>query len=383
MSEKDKIQREILPIPDRPHTGLITYDAKDPDTTFPPIEPMRPPKGAPNVLIVLLDDVGFGASSAFGGPVNMPTAERLAETGLKYNRFHTTALCSPTRQAMLTGRNHHTVGMGGITEIATSAPGYNSIRPNTCAPLPETLKLNGYSTAQFGKCHEVPVWETSPMGPFNQWPTGSGFEYFYGFIGGETNQYFPAIYEGTTPIEVEKTPEEGYHFTEDLTDKSIQWVRQQKSLMPDKPFFMYWAPGATHAPHHVRPEWSDKYKGKFDQGWDKLREETFARQKQMGVIPPDTQLTKRHEEIPAWDEISDEMKPVLTRQMEIYAGFLEHVDTHLGRLIDALEDLEVLDDTLIYYIIGDNGSSAEGSLQGTFNEMIPLSGAGSWRPPSS
>jgi arylsulfatase len=381
VSEKDKIQREILPIPDQPHTGLITYDAKDPDTTFPPIEPLRPPKGAPNVLIVLLDDVGFGASSAFGGPVNMPTAERLAETGLKYNRFHTTALCSPTRQALLTGRNHHTVGMGGITEIATSAPGYNSIRPNTCAPLAETLKLNGYSTAQFGKCHEVPVWETSPMGPFRQWPTGSGFEYFYGFIGGETNQYYPAIYEGTTPIEVEKTPEEGYHFTEDLTDKSIQWVRQQKSLMPDKPFFMYWAPGATHAPHHVRPEWSDKYKGKFDQGWDKLREETFARQKQMGVVPPDTQLTKRHEEIPAWDEISDEMKPVLTRQMEIYAGFLEHTDHHLGRLIDALEDLEILDDTLIYYIIGDNGSSAEGSLQGTFNEMIPLSGAGQLETP--
>jgi arylsulfatase len=219
------------------------------------------------------------------------------------------------------------------------------------------------------------------MGPFHQWPTGSGFEYFYGFIGGETNQYYPAIYEGTTPIEVEKTPEEGYHFTEDLTDKSIQWVRQQKSLMPDKPFFMYWAPGATHAPHHVNPKWADKYRGKFDQGWDKLREETFARQKQMGIIPPDTELTKRHEEIPAWEEISDEMKPVLTRQMEIYAGFLEHTDTHLGRLIDALKDLEILDDTLIYYIIGDNGASAEGSLQGTFNEMIPLSGAGQLETP--
>ena len=381
MSKKDKIQRQILPIPDRPFTGLITYDAKDPDTSFPPIEPLRPPKGAPNVLIVLLDDVGFGSSSAFGGPVHMPTAERLAEKGLKYNRFHTTALCSPTRQAMLTGRNHHTVGMGSITEIATSAPGYNSIRPNTCAPLAEILTLNGYSTSQFGKCHEVPVWETSPMGPFRQWPTGSGFEYFYGFIGGETNQYYPAIYEGTKPIEADKTPEEGYHFTEDMTDKSIKWVRQQKSLMPDKPFFMYWAPGATHAPHHVRPEWSDKYKGKFDQGWDKLREETFARQKKMGVIPPDTQLTKRHAEIPAWEDITDEMKVVLTRQMEIYAGFLEHTDTHLGRLIDALEDLEILDNTLIYYIIGDNGSSAEGSLQGTFNEMTTITGFGHLETP--
>ena len=288
MSNQDKVQRQILPIPDRPHTGLITYDAKDPDTSFPPIEPLRPPEGAPNVLVVLLDDVGFGASSAFGGPVHMPTAERLAKTGLKYNRFHTTALCSPTRSAMLTGRNHHTVGMGSVTELASSAPGYSSIWPNTCAPLPEILKLNGYSTAQFGKCHEVPVWETNPMGPFRQWPTGHGFEYFYGFVGGETSQYYPALYEGTQPIKPDKTPEEGYHFTEDMTDKSIKWVRQQKSLMPDKPFFMHFAPGAAHAPHHVRPEWSDKYKGKFDQGWDKLREETFARQKKMGVIPPDT-----------------------------------------------------------------------------------------------
>jgi arylsulfatase len=360
---------------------LITYDAKDPDTSFPPIEPLRPPEGAPNVLVVLLDDVGFGASSAFGGPVHTPTAERLAKTGLKYNRFHTTALCSPTRQAMLTGRNHHSVGMGAITEFATSAPGYSSIRPNTCAPLAEILTLNGYSTSQFGKCHEVPVWETSPMGPFRQWPTGSGFEYFYGFLGGETNQYYPAIYEGTKPIEADKTPEEGYHFTEDMTDKSIKWVRQQKSLMPDKPFFMYWAPGAAHAPHHVRPEWSDKYKGKFDQGWDKLREETFARQKKMGVIPSDTQLTKRHVEIPAWEDITDEMKVVMTRQMEIYAGFLEHVDTHLGRLIDALEDLEILDNTLIFYILGDNGSSAEGSMQGTFNEMTTVQGFGHLETP--
>ena len=360
---KHKIQREILSIPDIPHVGLTTYDAKDPDTKYPPIEPLRPPKGAPNVLIVLLDDVGFGASSAFGGPCHTPTAERLAANGLKYNRFHTTALCSPTRQALLTGRNHHTVGMGGITEMATSAPGYTSIRPNTCAPLAETLKLNGYATAQFGKCHEVPVWETSPMGPFDHWPTGSGFEYFYGFIGGETNQYYPALYEGTTPIEPDKTPEEGYHFTEDMTDKAINWVRQQKALMPDKPFFVYFAPGATHAPHHVPAEWSAKYKGKFDQGWDKLREETFARQKQLGVIPPEAELTSAPPEIPAWDEMPAALKPVLARQMEVYAGFLEHTDYHVGRLIDALEDLEILDDTLIYYIIGDNGASAEGHAQ--------------------
>jgi arylsulfatase A-like enzyme len=375
MSEKDKIHRNILPIPDQPHVGLTTYDAKDTDTKYPPIRQLRPAKGAPNVLIVLLDDVGFGASSAFGGPCQTPNFEKLAANGLSYNRFHTTALCSPTRQALLTGRNHHSVGMGGITEIATSAPGYNSILPNTCSPLARTLKLNGYSTAQFGKCHEVPVWQTSPMGPFDAWPTGGGgFEYFYGFIGGETNQYYPAIYEGTTPIEPQKTPEEGYHFTKDMTDKAINWVRQQKALMPDKPFFTYFAPGATHAPHHVPKEWADKYKGKFDQGWDKQREEIFARQKKLGVIPEDCQLTQRHPEIPAWDTISAEMKPILVRQMEIYAGFLEHTDHHVGRLIDALEDLGILEDTLVYLIIGDNGASAEGSLQGCFNEMAPLTG---------
>ncbi|MBM4465789.1 MAG: arylsulfatase [Chloroflexi bacterium] len=381
MSTQDKIQREILPIPDIPHVGLTTYDAKDPDTKYPPIEPLRPPKGAPNVLIVLIDDVGFGASSAFGGPIHTPTAERLAANGLRYNRFHTTALCSPTRQALLTGRNHHTVGMGGITEMATSAPGNCSIRPKSCAPLAETLKLNGYATAQFGKCHEVPCWETSPAGPYDAWPTGSGFEYFYGFVAAETNQYYPDLYEGTIPVEPPKTPEEGYHLTEDLTNKAIQWVRRQKSLMPDKPFFMYFAPGATHAPHHVPKEWADKYKGKFDQGWDKLREETFARQKKLGVIPPDCELTKRHPEIPAWDTIDPKMKPILARQMEIYAGFLEHTDHHVGRLIAALADLEILDDTLIYYIIGDNGASAEGTLQGTFNEMIPINGFGQLETP--
>jgi arylsulfatase A-like enzyme len=374
--------REVLPIPDRRYAGLITYDAKDPATSFPPIEPLRPPAGAPNVLVVLLDDVGFGASSAFGGPCATPTAERLAENGLKYNRFHTTALCSPTRQALLTGRNHHSVGMGGITEIATSAPGYNSIRPNTAAPLAETLKLNGYSTAQFGKCHEVPVWETSPMGPFDSWPSGGGgFERFYGFIGGEAHQYYPAIYDGTTPVEPDRTPDEGYHLMEDMTDKAIQWVREQKALMSDKPFFVYFAPGATHAPHHVPKEWADKYKGRFDQGWDVLREETLTRQKALGVVPPDTELTTRHEEIPAWEDMPEDLKPVLVRQMEVYAGFLEYTDHHVGRLIDALAELEVLEDTLVYYIIGDNGASAEGTLNGTFNEMINFNGAAALETP--
>jgi arylsulfatase A-like enzyme len=382
MTQNGRAGREVLPIPDRRYAGLITYDAKDPDTSFPAIEPLRPPAGAPNVLVVLLDDVGFGAASAFGGPCATPTAERLAANGLKYNRFHTTALCSPTRQALLTGRNHHSVGMGGITEIATSAPGYSSIRPNTAAPLAETLKLNGYSTAQFGKCHEVPVWETSPMGPFDAWPTGGGgFEHFYGFIGGETNQWAPALYRDKVPVEPDRTPEEGYHFTEDLTDRAIDWVREQKALMPDKPFFAYFAPGAAHAPHHVAPEWSAKYKGRFDEGWDALRERTFARQKELGVIPPEAELTARPEEIPAWEEMPAELKPVLARQMEVFAGFLEHTDHHLGRLIDALAELEVLEDTLIYYIIGDNGASAEGTINGTFNEILTLNGAAALETP--
>ncbi len=374
-SSRDTIQRSILPIPDAKHVGLTTYDAKDPDTKFPPIERLLPPTGAPNVLVILIDDCGFGAASAFGGPVPTPAADKLAKGGLKLTRFHTTALCSPTRQALLTGRNHHSVNMGGVCEIATSAPGYTSVLPKSKAPLAMTLKLNGYSTAQFGKCHEVPVWETSPMGPFSQWPSGGGgFEYFYGFIGGETNQWYPAIYEGTTPMEQSKSPEEGYHFTEDMADKAIGWVSQQKALMPDKPFFMYFAPGATHAPHHVPKEWIDKYKGKFDQGWDKLREESFARQKKLGVIPADAVLTKRPEEIPAYKDMPEDLKPILAREMEVYAAFLAHTDHHIGRLIDKLEELEVLDDTLIYYIFGDNGASAEGTLNGCFNEVAVLNG---------
>ncbi len=375
------IQREVLPAPDHRYQGLITYDAKDPASGFPPIPQVRPPKGAPNVLVVLIDDVGFGASSAFGGPCATPTAERLADNGLKYNRFHTTALCSPTRAALLTGRNHHTVGMGGITELASGAPGYTSVIPNTTAPLAQMLKLNGYSTAQFGKCHEVPVWETSPMGPFRQWPTGQGFEHFYGFIGGETNQWAPAIYQDTVPIEPENGDDPDYHFGEDMTDHAIGWIRQQRALMPDKPFFAYYAPGATHAPHHVPAEWSDKYAGKFDDGWDAQRERTFARQKELGVIPEDAELTDRPDEIPAWVDMPEEMKPILARQMEVYAGFMEHTDHQVGRLIDALEDLEILDDTLIYYIIGDNGASAEGTINGTFNEMFSLNGASAMETP--
>ncbi|HET6752337.1 MAG TPA: arylsulfatase [Jiangellaceae bacterium] len=370
----ESIQRETLPIPDPAHVGLTTFDAKDPNTVYPPIVPLRPPAGAPNVLIVLVDDVGFGASSAYGGPCNTPTAERLAAGGLQFTRFHTTALCAPTRQALLTGRNHHSVAMGAITEMATSAPGQSSVRPKNKAPLAETLKLNGYSTAQFGKCHEVPAWETSPMGPFHQWPTGSGFEYFYGFIGGEANQWFPGLFEGTSSVEPPKTPEEGYHLTEDLADHAVSWIRQQKSLMPDKPFFIYFAPGATHAPHHVPADWVERNRGRFDAGWDAQRQETFARQKELGVIPADAELTARPAAIPGWDDMDEELKPILRREMEIYAGFLEHTDHHIGRVIDAIDDVGALEDTLIYYIIGDNGASAEGTIRGCFNEMTTLNG---------
>ena len=371
-----EVNRFVLPIHDPQPVGITTYDAKDPDTSFPPITEPRPPAGAPNVLIVLLDDIGFGASSAFGGAVNTPTAERLAAGGIKLSRFHTTALCAPTRAALLTGRNHHTVGMGSITETATSRPGTPRSDRSRRHPLAEILKQNGYSTAQFGKCHEVPVWKTSPVGPFDLWPTGSGFDYFYGFIGGETNQYYPALYEGTTPVEPPSTPAEGYHLTDDLTDKAIAWFRQQRSLQTDKPFFAYFAPGATHAPHHVAPEWSDKYRGRFDAGWDVLRERglrpaegTGGRSRPMPISPPDPRRSR------PGTTCRRILKPVLARQMEVYAGFLEHTDHAVGRVIDELEELGVLDDTLVYYIIGDNGASAEGTPNGTFNELFSLNGA--------
>src|SRR3954470_21353141 len=381
MAERDARPREVLPIPDRPVPGLTTYAATDADASFAPIERLRPPAGAPNVLVVLLDDVGFGASSAFGGPVRMPAAERLAGGGLRYSRFHTCAMCAPTRAALLSGRNHHSVGFGSITETATSAPGYNTTRPNTKATLQETLRLNGYATAMFGKCHEVPLWEANPVGPFDRWPTGSGFEYFYGFIGGETNQYHPALHEGIAPVDPPRTAEEGYTLNEDLADHAIAWIRQHQALAGDQPFFAYYATGATHAPHHVPPEWREKYEGAFDGGWDELREQTFARQKELGVVPPEAELSARHDEIPAWEDMPDALKPVLRRQMENYAGFLEHTDHHVGRVIRALEDLGVLEDTLVYYIVGDNGASAEGTLNGSFNEYIMANGLAAMETP--
>ena len=360
--------REVLPIPDIQQPYPSALYGKDVQPT--PAKPLRPPEGAPNVVIILIDDMGFGASSAFGGSINMPTLERVANEGLKYIRFHTCAMCSPTRQALLTGRNHHSVGMGSITETATTAPGYNSIRPNTAATIQETLRLNGYSTAAFGKMHQTPVWEVSASGPFDHWPTGEGFEDFYGFVGAETNQYAPTLYQGTKPVEPPSDP--NYHLTPDLVNHAVEWVQAQHALTPDKPFFVYLSFGATHAPHHVPAEWSDKYKGKFDMGWDKLREQTLANQKKLGVVPQDCQLTARSKGIPAWADITDDAKKAATRLMEIYAGFGEHTDHYAGVLIDALEEMGVLDNTLLFYMVGDNGASAEGTIQGTYNEMIGI-----------
>jgi arylsulfatase A-like enzyme len=360
--------QEVLPRPQQPFKGKIGRTAKESTPDFP--KSITAPKGAPNVLLILTDDVGFGASSTFGGPIPTPTFDQLAKVGLRYNTFHTTALCSPTRSALITGRNHHTNATGVITEMGTGFPGYNSLMPKSSGTVGEILKQNGYNTSWFGKNHNVPDWQTSQAGPFDLWPTALGFEYFYGFIGGDTDQWHSAIFEGTKPIEAEEqrgpNPK---HFDELMADKAIAWIRQQNSLAPDKPFFVYYAPGLTHAPHHAPKEWIAKFKGQFDQGWDKLREETFTRQKQMGVIPANTQLTARPKEIPAWDSLSADQKRLYAHMMEVYAGSLAYVDSNIGRVIKAVEETGELDNTLIVYIQGDNGASGEGTLQGLANEV--------------
>ncbi len=364
------LDRTVLPIHEPPAQAIRELDARN--ATAPPRFEVKAPQGAPNVVIVLIDDIGFGASSSFGGPISMPTLEKMAGNGLRYNRFHTTALCSPTRVALLTGRNHHVNNAGAIMELATGFPGNTGIRPGSVTPLAQILRLNGYSTAAFGKYHETPPWEVSVSGPFDRWPTGSGFDKFYGFIGGETNQWAPAIFDGVTRVEHDNSPT--YHFTTDMTNQAVKWVSAQHSLTPDKPFYVYFATGATHAPHHAPKEWIAKYKGRFASGWDKLREETFARQKAMGIIPPDTKLTPRPKEIPAWDDMNADQKRLFERQMETFAGFAEHTDHEVGRLVEQLETLGELDNTLFFYIVGDNGASAEGGPEGAYNEMMALNG---------
>jgi arylsulfatase A-like enzyme len=362
--------RTVLPIPEPQYPHSTVLDARK--ATPPPRFEVKAPADAPNVLIVLIDDMGFGQSGAFGGPINMPTVDRLANNGLRYNQFHTTALCAPTRIALLTGRNHHVGNMGSITETATAFPGYTGQRPESVAPLAMMLRYNGYTTAHFGKNHETAAWEVSPSGPTDRWPTRSGFDKFYGFMGGETNQWSPAIYDGMNKIETPKDP--NYHFMTDMTNQAINWMQSVKSLTPDKPFFIYFAPGATHAPHHVPKEWIAKYKGKFDQGWDKLREETLTRQKKLGVVPADTKLAAKPEAIKDWDKLTADEKKLFARQMEVFAGFGEYTDTEIGRLVKAIENMGQLDNTLIFYIVGDNGASAEGGMNGMFNEMTYFNG---------
>jgi arylsulfatase A-like enzyme len=367
-----QIDRTQLPIPDiqYKYPGKVPLDARD--AKFPPIKLLEPPAGAPNVVVILLDDIGFGAPSTFGGGINMPTLDALAKDGLRYTQFHTTALCSPTREALLTGRNHHSVGMGSITELATSAPGNTGMRPNQVATVAEILKLNGYNTAAFGKMHQTPVWETSISGPYTRWPIGDGFEKFYGFLGGETNQWAPLIFDGVTHVEPAHTP--GYNFMTDMTNQAIAWMRFQHTMTSAKPFFIYFAPGALHAPHHTPKEWREKYAGKFDEGWDKYREETLARQKQIGVVPQTTQLAPWPDSVPHWDTLSTDEKKVAERLMENYAGFGEYADHETGRLIDSLKEQGIYDNTIVIYIAGDNGMSAEGGLAGTLNEMAAFNG---------
>jgi arylsulfatase len=364
------IDRTILPVVPPAAAPSAEIDARK--VTMPERFEVTPPAGAPNVVVILIDDLGFGATSPFGGPIPTPTLDRLAQSGLRYNNFHTTALCSPTRAALKSGRNHHTVNMGFITEMATGFPGSTGQIPSTTAPVAETLRLNGYATGAFGKWHETAVWEASVAGPFDRWPTRQGFDKFYGFIGGETNQWAPFLYDGTAVVELPNDP--NYHFMADMTDKARAWIKYQKALTPDKPSFVYFAPGATHAPHHVPKEWIAKWAGKFDQGWDRIRGETLARQIQMGVVPAGTTLAPKPPEIKDWDTLSADEKRLFARQAEVFAAFVEYTDHEIGRMLDAFAEVGQADNTLVFYIAGDNGTSGEGGMHGMFNEYTYFNG---------
>ena len=369
-ADSKTMDRTVLPIKEPRRQTYKELDARN--AKAPERFEVKAPKGAPNVVVILIDDMGFGASSHFGGPIDMPVLDKLGKNGLSYNRFHTTALCSPTRVAILTGYNHHSNNAGSIMETATSFPGNNGVRPQSITPMAEVLRQNGFSTAAFGKYHETPPWEISVSGSLDRWPTHSGFDKFYGFIGGETNQWAPLVYDGVAQVELPDDP--NYHFTTDMTNNAISWVSFQQALTPDKPFFIYFATGATHAPHHAPKEWIDKYKGKFDQGWDKMREETLARQIKLGIVPPDTKLAPKPADIKDWEALSADEKKLFSKQMETYAGFGAHTDYEIGRLVQAIEDLGELDNTLIFYVVGDNGASAEGQMNGMFNEMTYFNG---------
>ncbi|SDF14129.1 arylsulfatase [Terriglobus roseus] len=361
----------ILPRPDFHFPGEIgrTYLDSDP-AKFP--KPVQAPEGAPNILLILIDDCGFGEFSTFGGGIPSPTMDRLAGEGLRYNCFHTTALCSPTRASIITGRNHHDAAFAGITEIATGYDGYTCILPKSCGTIGEVLRQNGYMTAWIGKNHNTPPWDTSAAGPFDRWANGHGFDYFYGFNAGDMNHWDPILYENRNLVPRSTDPD--YHLTVDIADKSIAWVRQATSIAPSRPFFLYVAPGATHAPHHAPKEWIDKFKGKFDEGWDKYREQTLERQKKLGVVPKDTKLTERSRGLPAWSSLNADQKCLYARMMEVFAGYGAQCDYELGRIVDAVKALPGSDNTIIIYIAGDNGSSAEGGLDGSLCENLFFNG---------
>ena len=369
------IDRTRLPIRRPPFQGAINRTLAGSQPDWGQIGHIQPPQGAPNVLLVLIDDAGFGNPSTFGGPVDTPNFTRMAEAGLRYNRFHVTALCSPTRAALLTGRNHHTVGFGSIGELSSGFPSYTAFVPKDCAPFPKTLQENGYSTAAIGKWHMTPDGQQGPAGPFDRWPTGWGFDYFWGFLGGESGQWDPVITENQKTIGVPKgTDGQPYYLPDDMADKTIEWLHGVRAQDPDKPWFVYFSTGCSHAPHHVPKQWADKYRGRFDHGWDRLREEVFERQKRLGVVPADAELTPRNEAFPAWDSLDEEQRRLYARQMEVYAGYSENADHNVGRVLDAIAEMGELEDTLVIWIWGDNGSSMEGTLTGSFNELTMQNG---------
>jgi arylsulfatase A-like enzyme len=360
--------QDVLPFPPTPSASIAGRTMQE-SVYHKRVESRRLPNDAPNILIVLIDDAGPGLPTPLGGEVHTPTLERVMKSGIAYNRFHTTAMCSPSRGALLTGRNHHHIAAGQIAEFANDWNGYEGIQPKSSAMVGEVLKSYGYSTAAFGKWHNTPADQTTAAGPFDYWPTGYGFEYFYGFLAGEASQWEPSLVRNTTLVEPRKTPAEGYHLSEDLADDAIDWLQKHKAFQPDKPFFMYWATGAVHGPHHVAKEWADKYAGRFDDGWDAYRERVFVRAKKLGWIPPDTQLTPRHPTMTAWESIPESERPFQRRLMEVFAGFGEHADTQAGRVLDEIDRLGYGENTLVFYIWGDNGSSAEGQ-NGTISELL-------------
>jgi len=363
---------KVLPQPDIPFSGTVEVSARNSTPAWPP--QLAAPKGAPNVLLIITDDVGYGAPTTFGGVIPTPALDRVARMGLRFTEFHTTALCSPTRAALITGRNHHQVGTGVITEISTGFPGYNAIIPQDSATVGTVAKMNGYATGWFGKNHNVPPWEASPTGPFLNWPAGQGFETFYGFVGGDTDQWNPGnLYRDTTRIHPQ-LGKPGWNLTTAMADEAVEYLRKQHETVPDKPWLLYYAPGGAHAPHHAPPEWSARFKGRFDQGWEKLREEIFANQKRLGVLPPNAKLSPWPKELPRWDSLSADQKRVFARQMEVFAGYLAYTDAEINRVIQQVEDQGQLDNTLILYISGDNGGSSEGQINGTPNEVAYFNG---------